>query len=441
MINCISIYSTRIKCATFLIIAFGVVAFSTSAFAGTITLDRIIPRGGDFRFALNMDAPTGDDRLFFSDIDGNIRIYDPTTGQVLATPYLTIPGVSLIGEQGFLGMTFAPDYHVAGSAGEGRVYVSYVDTNETHRVVEYQVDPSNPNQIAGAGRDIISIPHPNDGTQNHYGGWIGFSPVDGHLYITTGDSDADIQVTTAQDRSDLLGVVIRIDPFSDDFPTDGGRNYGIPTDNPYVGQGPGEEAYSTGLRNPYRGSFDPTSGELLIGDVGEDRREEIDIVSARANFGWAGFEGSEEFDINLLTGDTTNVVAPLYDYGHGSGPFTGISVVGGEVYNGGDPALAALQGQYVFADLGRSVIWSFEIDYGTGTISNLTEWALQVAGGGEIPDFIVAFGTDNAGNLYMSTLFDGIFQLTAASEVPLPAAFWMMACGLGLISRRARKSA
>ena len=424
------------------VFAFGLVSglsLASSASAGVITLEQVIAPT-QVAAPFEVSAPSGNtSQIFIADRrSGEIQIYDTVTNTFLADPFLTVPNLGQINQQGLLGFAFAPGYDTPGSAGEGLVYVSYIDVNDVHRVTEFSVDPNNPNQVIGPGRDIISIPHPDDGVQGHYGGWIGFSPNDGYLYLTTGDSESGAFSNTAQDRTDLLGGVIRIDPFGDDFANDDTRNYAIPTDNPYVGQGPGEEVFSTGLRNPYQAEFDPVSGQLLISDVGENRFEEINVAENGANFGWSGYEGSEEFDISALTGDVSNLQFPLYDYDHGTGDFEGRSIAGGEFYEGD---IAALQGLYIFGDFTRDdVLWSFEYDADTDSISNLTQWSLELAGGSDALARIISIGTDGNGNIYLTTLFNGIFLITdaTASEVPLPAAFWFMGAGLLAMRQKLR---
>ena len=408
------------------------VVLSLPAAASTLVLKEV----GAAPFVDNplyVTAPTGDpDRAFVVGQDGDIHIYDRTNDTVLATPFLNNPALGGIGEQGLLGLAFAPDY-----ATSGKFYVSYVTTDGQHKVDEYMVS-ADPNVAdAGSARNIITIDHPDDGNDSHYGGWIGFSPEDGNLYITTGDSD---EFTDASQNNDnLLGSVLRIDPCSTDCDVMG-RNYNIPAGNMPGGL---EEIWANGLRNPYRAGFDPLTGALFIGDVGEDRFEEINIGAAGANYGWITYEGREEIRPDIVDLDESDVTFALYEYLHGTGDFEGFSVTAGGVYRG---PIAELDGFYFFADFVNATIWSFEFDLDAMSISNLIQWDLDL---GSLPastfDFVTSIGFDGVGNMYFTNLFGNstrTFLVTDAildAEVPLPAAGLLMLAGLGLLSRKMKR--
>jgi len=205
-------------------------------------------------------------------------------------------------------------------------------------------------QMPSAGVPIITIPHPRN---TNIGGWIGFNPKDGYLYIATGDGGAPGAVAnTAQDPNSLLGKVLRIDVNRDDFPSDATRNYGIPADNPFATSGGKPEIWAMGLRDPTGGSF--YNGALLIADRGESQREEVDMIPlgrAGLNFGWPVMEGT------LVRSGTPlpSFTPPVIEYAHGAGAFEGNSIVGGLIpdFGGG-----VMQDNYLFADRITGNIWT-----------------------------------------------------------------------------------
>jgi glucose/arabinose dehydrogenase len=245
------------------------------------------------------------------------------------------------GEQGLLSMAFAPDYSKS-----GLFYVDYTDKNGDTRVVEYRakggdVDPS-------SAREVLAVDQPYP---NHNGGLVLVGPDD-ELYIGLGDGgsggDPD---RNGLDLSTLLGKILRIDPAPD-----GGRPYTIPSDNPFVDQdGARPEIYSYGLRNPWRFSFDAETGDLSIGDVGQDAFEEIDLVGrgegSGANFGWSAFEGDERFNDDQSPKGT---IPPVLTTSHDDG---NCSITGGLIVR--DRSLTTLYGRYVYGDLCVGQLRSF----------------------------------------------------------------------------------
>lgn len=419
---------------------------------GTLTLQAI--PGAPTR-AIYTDAPIGDpSRVFLSEqrqtgapaADGfaaNIRIFDRAAGALQETPFLTLTGLGREFEQGLLGTAFDPNFDQ-----NGRFYVSYVATDGQHRVDEYTVSATNPNIIdPSSRRTIITIAHPDDGAPQHYAGWIGFGP-DGALYITTGDSNQSLDAPgaepfTSQNTENLLGSVLRIDPCGADCAV-AGRNYNIPVGNPFTDNPDArDEIFAFGLRNPFRASFDPVSGALIVGDVGEDGAEEINDIRAGGNYGWPAFEGGEAFRPDLADLDRADVDFPLFDYAHsifGDADTQGVSITGGGVYQG---AIADADGQYFFADLNQGLVFSFEIAGDASGVDNLTQWRLDFGDmTSEVLNFITSFGFDGDGNLYVSTFFGGVFVLTGASldapEIPVPAAALMMIAGLVMLRRKTR---
>lgn len=340
-------------------------------------------------------APPEDyNRLFLLQMSGEILIMDLTTGVVGATPFLELT----VRGEGLQGLAFHPSY-----GSNGFFYVYYSTGIPLQSVVErYTRDPANANLADPAsGHTVIEIPQP---FSNHNGGWIGFGP-DGYLYLPLGDGGSGCDPSGhGQNTGTLLSSLLRLDVDDDDFPADPQRNYAIPAGNPFVGLPGLDEIWSYGLRNPFRSSFDRTTGDLYIADVGQATREEIDFQPASStggeNYGWDLREGLDETpnSVNCQGGPRPpDNVDPIYDYPHGPGALQGDSVTGGYVYRG--PG-ATLQGKYFFGDFVNERIWSF--DAGTG--ANFTDWTTTfVPDVGKISD-IVSFGEDGAGYLYIVDL-------------------------------------
>lgn len=370
--------------------------------------------------------PSGDEtgRLFILDQIGQIWILTPE-GQLMDAPFLDI-GDRMVrlsdgyDERGLLGLAFHP-----GFAENGRLYVYYSAPlraegpsgwNNTSHISEFVVSAENPDRAdANSERILLQVDQPQ---ANHAGGQIVFGP-DGYLYIPLGDGGAANDVGTghnpnignAQDTSELLGSILRID-------IDSGDPYGIPPDNPFVGTDSREEIYAYGFRNPYRVAFDAGgNGQLFAGDAGQNLWEEVNIVTLGGNYGWNIKEGTHCFDPkNPGTSPTTcpdtgprgeALIDPIIEYpnaGHPSGGL-GMAVVGGTVYRGN--AMAAFQGRYIFAD------WSSGGPNGTlliatppdeeGAMWQFEELRVATEENGRPNRYLLSFGQDAALELYLLT--------------------------------------
>jgi Ca2+-binding RTX toxin-like protein len=336
--------------------------------------------------------------------DGFLYVVKKNTGEILrldvatgdSTLFLAIPTSELTtgGEQGLLALAFHPEYET-----NGRFFVHIVNADGDLELREYSRSEGDP-AVADSGlvQTIITIPHPGEG--NHNGGSIAFGPNDGYLYYSLGDGGGGNDPNdNAQNKSSLLGKMLRLDVDGDDFPENADRNYAIPDDNPFVGKAGADEIWAYGLRNPWRWSFDPENGDMYIGDVGQSAREEIDYLrgthNGGANFGWDIREGT-------LGPNLPGARDPIHEYGRSFGE----AVTGGHVYRG---PVDDVDGIYFFADFISSRIWSLKVVNGKATA--VTERTDQIfPDEGEI-DGISSFGVDNAGNLYVVMLGGDIFRL------------------------------
>jgi glucose/arabinose dehydrogenase len=378
-------------------------------------------------------APGDTSRLFIAQRGGQIRILDLNTGMLQATPFLSMSGIDTEGEGGFLGLAFHPNYFEEGMTGFRKFYVSITTDGSplTSRIREFEVSATNPNLAnAGSLREILSFAQPQS---NHNGGWIGFSPNDGYLYMSSGDGgggdDNDTGHTSgtgnAQDiTNNLLGKMLRIDVGGDDFPGDSARNYAIPPTNPFVGETGDDEIWAYGLRNPFRASFDRQTGDLWIGDVGQGAREEIDFQPADwaggANYGWRLREGLIATPSGGVGGaKPPGNVDPVYDYNRDNDQFGGTVVSGGYVYRGPDPSL---RGKYFFLDSRNTAgtsddnYWMFDPANPFGTVENIDSLLTPNTGS---PQWPVSFGEDASGNLYIAYLVSGDVYRIATSAAPV----------------------
>jgi glucose/arabinose dehydrogenase len=347
---------------------------------------------------------------------GEIRILNLADLVVDPTPFLAISNLATGSEQGLLGLAFHPAYDE-----NGLFYVDYTRAGGDTVIAQYATS-SDPDRALADETVLLTIDQPQS---NHNGGWIGFGPTDGYLYISTGDGGAGNDsgpghtngTGNSQDLNSLLGKILRIDVNGDDFPNDASRNYGIPETNPFVNIAAGE-IWSYGLRHPYRASFDRESGDLYIGDVGQDTREEVDIQPAGEaghNFGWRLREGTVETPTGSVGGEAPGATEPIFDYPHGGGGFAGSAVIGGVVYRG---PITSLRGRYFFSDFVAGRLWSLRFDGSDSSQfdgTNFTELTDHTLTGDPrfAPDVgslnpISSFGEDSYGNLYLTKLGSSI---------------------------------
>ncbi len=339
-------------------------------------------------------AHAGDSRLFIVLQGGQIVIYDGT--QILPTPFLNISSmVKCCGEEGLLGLAFHPNY-----ASNGFFYVFYTNLSGDLVIARYSRSADNPNLAdPNSGVILLTIPHPT--YSNHNGGQLKFGP-DGYLYIATGDGGGGGDPNNnGQNIDSLLGKILRID-------VNGGFPYAIPPTNPFVGQPGADEIWAYGLRNPWRFSFDRVTGDLFIGDVGQNAWEEINFQPAGSsgghNYGWRLMEGFHCYNPSSNCNDGS-LTLPILEYGHS----LGCSVTGGYRYRGSQ--IPALFGYYLYGDYCSGRIWgALPSSGGVWSAVELLDTTL----------FISTFGEDNSGELYVADLNGAIYRIVSStSDTPL----------------------
>lgn len=355
--------------------------------SGTVPV-RLQEIASGLAFPLYLTSPPGDtERLFILERAGTIRIVK--AGALLPTPFLDISGqVSTSGEQGLLGLAFTPDY-----ASSGRFVIHYTDPAGNTVVSRFRVsgDPD----LADATSEEVLL-RAEQPFSNHNGGQIAFGP-DGLLYIGLGDGGGSNDPGgRGQSLADLLGSILRIDATGDATSI-------VPPDNPFVGMAEARpEIWSYGLRNPWRFSFDPATGDLYIADVGQNAWEEVNVALASegtdraANYGWNRMEGRHCFQATSC--DQTGLVLPVFEYDHGSG----CSITGGYVYRGA--AIPAIQGHYFYSDYCAGWVRSFRLA-GTSVEAG-TDWPTLRPGGQ-----VVSLGQDAAGELYLLIAEGRVFKI------------------------------
>ncbi|GAB4484334.1 MAG: PQQ-dependent sugar dehydrogenase [Anaerolineales bacterium] len=325
-------------------------------------------------------AGDGLGRLFLVEQRGLIRIWQ--NGQLLPDPFLDIHEIVGSGgsEQGLLGLAFSPNF-----SRNGFFYVDFTDTDGNTRLVRYARSAENPNRADANSRlDLLKISQPYE---NHNGGALAFGP-DAFLYVGVGDGGSGGDpLGNGQSLNTLLGKILRLD-------VDSAAPYAVPADNPFGG-----EIWAYGLRNPWKFSFDPATGDLFIGDVGQGDWEEVDYLPAGApggaNFGWSLMEGTHPFN----GADSAELTAPVAEYSHSEG----CSVTGGVVYRG---ALPAWQGVYLYGDFCSGTIWGLLRSGDTWLNAPLYQTSFGIS----------TFGQDESGEVYLADYSAGrIYRLEAAN--------------------------
>ena len=348
------------------------------AFAQTVRIQLASVQSGLSSPVYLTNAHDGSNRRFILEQVGRISVMQP--GATTRTIFLDISSRVLSGgERGLLGLAFHPRYST-----NGRFFVNYTRRPDGATVVaEYRVSAGNPNVADSNETVLLTIAQPFD---NHNGGMIEFGP-DGYLYIGMGDGgSANDPGNRAQNTSELLGKILRIDV----------ENPAVaPASNPYAGAIPGrDEIYAIGMRNPWRFSFDRSTGQLYAGDVGQGDREEVDIITNGGNFGWRVWEGTRCTSLGPAACTTPGFVAPIAEYNHATNGRC--SITGGYVYRGSQGSLP--YGAYLYGDYCSGEIFMLR----GGVAAVLVDTTMGIS----------SFGEDESGEMYVVDLNGTIYRIT-----------------------------
>ncbi|WP_159468814.1 PQQ-dependent sugar dehydrogenase [Dyadobacter sp. 3J3] len=357
----------------------------------------VIPSGLSSPIQL-VNAGDGTNRIFIVQKGGDIKVYNSAFTS-LGT-FLTVAGVLNNGEQGLLSLAFHPDYET-----NGTFFVYYNNLDGNLEIARYKVDPGNPNLGNPGSKTIVkTILHP--GQANHNGGELHFGS-DGYLYLSIGDGGGGGDPNNnAQDPTRLLGKILRMAVNT----TDDGPIYTNPADNPYPdGNGGKNEVFATGLRNPFRWSFDSGTGDMWIGDVGQGAREEINHRTAAtlsaANYGWGCYEGSLTYNSAYCI-PNAQYHFPIHEYVTNS--TAGNSVVGGVVYRG--TLHPEFQGYYIGGDFKSGDLHII------GPVGGTIATTVRTTSFTDIADF----GEAENGEIYAVSLTSGIiYNLTTQNPLPV----------------------
>jgi glucose/arabinose dehydrogenase len=368
----------------------------TTSWAQSITLEPIVTGLDSPVYVTHAQDNTS--RLFILERPGRIHILQP--GTIQPTLFLDISQRVLSGgEQGLLGLAFHPQFML-----NGRFFVNYTRLPDGATVIaEYRVSAADSNSAVPTETAFLAIDQP---FSNHNGGMIGFGP-DGFLYIGVGDGGSGNDPgNRAQDTQELLGKLLRIDV---DQPQSTAVPYSIPIDNPFfVSADPNDsgrdEIFAVGLRNPWRFSFDRATDDLYVGDVGQNAREEVHIVTHGGNYGWRVLEGTRCTGLGPGSCDDPSFIPPVAEYAHAQGR---CSVTGGYVYRGSAHSLPL--GAYIYGDFCTGEI--FILQGGEARVLLDTDLLLS------------SFGEDEAGELYVVDLGGTVFRVTNADASSNAQAF------------------
>lgn len=364
-------------------------------------------------FATGLNKPVGmkhagDERLFVCEqTSGKVRILD-ANGDVIGDLIDVQSDITSGGEKGLLGIAFHPNF-----AENGYFYLNYTNNSSNTEIIRYTVPEATPNQAdVTSGEVIIQISQPYG---NHNAGDLQFGP-DGYLYLPMGDggSGGDPQ-NYAQSPTSLLGKILRLDVDGDDFPGDNNKNYAIPADNPFVESGEYlPEVWATGMRNPWRFSFDSQTGDLWIGDVGQSAYEEVNMQLAEStggeNYGWRCYEGFHNYNTSGCE-SFENYQAPVVEFAQGE--YGWCSVIGGYVYRGAEYPL--LEGLYFTTDYCGGDIYSIRQNANGDWMKELVndQYAAGFTG-------FVGFGEDINGELYVLRDNGTIYRIEEPCSASIP---------------------
>ncbi len=360
-----------------------ILLFFNNIYSQSVTLESF---GPSFNSPVEIKH-AGDDRLFIVEQPGKIKILN-TDGTVNSTPFLDIENkVYYGGERGLLGLAFHPNY-----PSTPYFFVNYINNSENTVIAKYTV--SSNQDIANDDETILMTI--NQPYSNHNGGCINFGP-DGYLYIGMGDggSGGDPQ-NYSQNLNSLLGKMLRID-------VDSGSPYAIPSDNPY-----GDEIWASGLRNPWKFSFD-NNGDLWIADVGQNEFEEINLVTddpGGINYGWRCYEGNSIYNTSSNCPDSSELTFPVGEYSHSNSGFFKCSITGGYTYRGSQ--ISGMNGVYFFADYCSQEIGM--LSYNSSTDS----WDMNLSSPNASGSW-VTFGQDNNDEMYIASVNGGLYKIVDAA--------------------------
>jgi glucose/arabinose dehydrogenase len=401
-------------------LAFALVLGLWTGSAGAVTLQSI----GSFSQPIFVtSAPDNPDRLFVVERKGRIVQVQNGARSTFADIGTL---VTTSGEGGLLSIAFSPDF-----AQSGRFFVFYTGKEEPGEIHVAEMVAGGSFAPTASLRNLLTIPHPEE--DNHYGGQLQSGP-EGHLFISTGDGGGrDDEHHNAQNLGTLLGKILRIDP-----DPAGVLPYTVPAGNPF----PDSPIWSYGLRNPFRFSFDRATGDLWIGDVGQEAREEVDFAAAPGlgggdNYGWncrEGFVAGPATDEGCGTTSPDDFTEPVFDYGHsdpGDGGAYGCAVIGG--YVGRGPGLGDLLGRYLYGDLCVGELRSFAPadPFATDRSEGISVESLN------------SFGEDSCGRLYAVSGDGPVYRLAQEGAVavcpvsqPPPPVLSPSFVGIRAVSRR-----
>ncbi len=410
-----------------LALALALPATGTAQGGSQVQLVQLIANGGLAAPVGATHAGDGSGRLFIVEQVGRIRVWNGTS--LLPTPFLSLsvgPGCSTTscGERGLLGLAFHPNY-----ASNGFFYVYYTRPGTTGaeagdiQIARYHVS-GDPN-VADPSSGLVLLTIEHSSQSNHNGGDLVFGP-DGYLYAGTGDGGGGGDpFENGQNKDALLAKLLRLDVDGDDFPADPNRNYRIPASNPFAGATAGaDEVWAYGLRNPWRFSFDRTTGDLYIGDVGQNLWEEVNFQPASSgggeNYGWDCREGLHAYndtngDNNVNCGPVVSV-DPILELDHSPE----CSVTGGYVYRGGAGS-SLLSGNYIFSDYCSGKIWrAIPAGGGAWTFNYNTPLPTAATFG------LTSFSEGESGRLYVSYANGSFHWLSpyTFSDVPPTNPYW-----------------